>query len=74
MSISDRVQDAYARQLVGRVIYHRLADWKRFEPIPYPYQDKQCIDYAGAVVDAIGYDDDMILSMEEYLADRGDDL
>lgn len=74
MSISDRIEETYARQLVGRVIYHRLADWKRFDPIPFPYQDKQCIDYANAIMDAIGYDDEMILSLEEYLSGKGDEL
>ena len=74
MSISDRIEETYARQLVGRVIYHRLADWKGFDPIPFPYQDKQCIDYANAILDAIGYDDDMILSLEEYLSRKGDEL
>ena len=74
MSMSERLAETYARQLVGRVIYHRLADWKRFDPIPFPYQDKQCIDYANAVLDAIGYDDDMILSLEDYLVEKGDDI
>lgn len=74
MSNLEKLTDTYARQLVGRVIYHRLADWKRFDPIPFPYQDKQCIDYANAIIDAMGYDDEAISSMEEYLVDRGDDL
>ena len=68
------IEENYVRGLVGRVIYHRLADWKGFKPNDYPYQDKQCIDYANAVVDAIGYDDDMILSLEDYLREKGDEL
>lgn len=74
MSMTDRIEEKYVRGLVGRVIYHKLADWKGFRPNDYPYQDKQCIDYANAVVDAIGYDDDIILSLEDYLKDKGDEL
>lgn len=72
MNKTDKLEETYVRGLVGRVIYHRLSEWKGFTPIDYPYQDKQCIDYANAVVDAIGYDDDMIASLEEYLEDKGD--
>lgn len=68
------IEENYARGLVSRVIYHSLANWKGFTPHEYPYQDKQCIDYANAVVDAIGYDEDMILSLEDYLRERGDRL
>lgn len=54
------------------MIYHRLAEWKGFTPNAYPYQDKQCIDYANAVIDAIGYDEDMIADLEETLRSKGD--
>lgn len=73
-ALTDKATETYTRQLVGRVLYHRLAEWKRFDVIAFPYQDKQCIDYANAIVDAIGYDDDMILSLEEYLEEKGDRL
>lgn len=68
------IEENYVRGLVGRVIYHRLSEWKGFQPNEYPYQDKQCIDYANAVVDAIGYDEDMIADLEAYLHERGDVL
>ena len=68
------IEENYVRSLVGRVIYHRLAEWKGFRPNDYPYQDKQCADYANVLVDAVGYDDDMIISLEDYLRDKGDDL
>lgn len=74
MTKTEQLENTYVRGLVGRVIYHRLADWKGFQPNNYPYQDKQCIDYANVVVDVIGYDDEMIESLEEYLRDRGDVL
>lgn len=73
-TVMQHIEENYVRSLIGRVIYHRLAEWKGFRPNNYPYQDKQCADYANVVVDAIGYDDDMILSLEDYLKEKGDDL
>ncbi len=70
--MNSSMEETYARGLMGRVIYHRLAEWKGFQPNEYPYQDKQCIDYANAVVDAIGYDEDMIADLEETLRGKGD--
>lgn len=66
--------DAYTTQLLARVMYHKWCDYKNVTPRPYPYADAGSQDYAATAVEMLGYDDDGVAYLRDYLTERGDNV
>lgn len=65
-------QKEYAKQLLARAMYHKWCEFKNFPPKRFPYVSDGSIDYADTAIEMLGYDDESITIMEEFLAERGD--
>jgi hypothetical protein len=64
--------ETYVVQMLARAMYHKWCDHKNLTPRPYPYTDAGSNDYAITAVDLLGYDDDSIKNLEDFLVERGD--
>ena len=69
MSNADR---QYVMTLLARRMYRQLCDFKGVEPWKYPYVDSGSIDYATLAVEYLGFSEDSIVKLEDYLTEVGD--
>jgi hypothetical protein len=53
-------------------MYRQLCDFKGIDPWKYPYVDSGSIDYANLSIEYLGYTDDSINKLEDYLMEAGD--
>lgn len=62
----------YAMTLLARRMYRQLCDFKGIDPWKYPYVDSGSIDYANLSIEYLGYTEDSINKLEDYLMEAGD--
>jgi len=62
----------YVMTLLARRMYRQLCDFKNVEPWKYPYVDSGSIDYATLAVEYLGFSEDSIVKLEDYLMEVGD--
>ena len=74
VDFSVRAKEMYATQLLSRLMHRKYAEFRGFEPKPYPYYDAGNADYARLAIAYLGVDDDAISFMEDDLRDLGDEL